>query len=140
MEAFANEVIPKEFEYPVEKKGEKTLLKKPDIERSINLDEKLHSVLPKALGVATPKGKKSWQQFKQLKKMRDRIIHLKSVDHSPSGPENESVWGMMLRSHGEPFCDYAHAMMGHYVLASNRRWYREYPYTTVEPDKISGDE
>ncbi|MBA2632360.1 MAG: hypothetical protein H0U86_05090 [Chloroflexi bacterium] len=40
LEAFANEAIPKEFEYQVEKKGDTTLLKKPDIERTINLDEK----------------------------------------------------------------------------------------------------
>ena len=139
LEAFANEAIPTDFEYQSEKKGEPIVLKKPDIERSINLDEKLHSVLPKALGVATPKGKKPWQQYKLLKGMRDRIIHLKTVDRTPSGPEKESVWGMMLRAHEKPFCDYAHAMMGHYLTVSNRRWHREYPYLTVEPDKISGD-
>lgn len=140
LEAFANEAIPTDFEYQSEKKGETIVLKKPDIERSINLDEKLHSVLPKALGVATPKGKKPWEQYKLLKKMRDRIIHLKTIDRTASGPEKESVWGMMLRSHGEPFCDYAHAMMGHYLTESNRRWHREYPYHTVEPDMISGDQ
>jgi len=140
LEAFANEAIPEEFEYKIEKKGETTLLKKPDIERSVNLDEKLYSVLPQALGVATPKGKKLWQQYKLLKSMRDRIIHLKSVDRSPSGAESESVWGMMLRAHREPFCDYAHTMMGHYSPATNRRWYREYPYTITEPDKISGNQ
>ena len=140
LEAFANEAIPTDFEYQSEKKGEPIVLKKPDIERSINLDEKLHSVLPKALGVATPKGKKPWQQYKLLKGMRDRIIHVKTVDRTPSGPEKESVWGMMLRAHGEPFCDYAHAMMGHYLTVSNRRRHREYPYLTVEPDKISGDQ
>src|SRR5690606_36965949 len=135
-----NESIPKEFEYSIEKKGQRVTLKRPDIERTINLDEKLHLVLPLALGVKTPKGKKPWQQYKLLKSMRDRIIHLKSIDRSASGPENESVWGMMLRSHGEPFCDYAHAMMGQYLSASSRRWHREYPYTTTEPDKISGDQ
>lgn len=140
LEAFANEAIPREFEYEVEKKGEKSLLKKPEIERTVNLDEKLHTVLPKALGVASPKGKKPWQHYKALKAMRDRIIHLKSVDRSPSGPEQESVWGLMLRSHAEPFCDYTHALIGHYLPAINRRWYREYPYQTVEPDKLAGDQ
>ena len=140
LEAFANEAIPKDFEYSVVKKNETALFKKPDIERSINLDEKLHSVLPQALGVASPKGKRPWQQYRLLKNMRDRIIHLKSIDRSPSGSESESVWGMMLRSHAEPFCDYAHALMGHYAPASNRRWYREYPYVTVESDKLSGDQ
>lgn len=140
LEAFANEAIPADFEYQSEKKSEPLVLKKPDIERSINLDEKLHLVLPNALGVATPKGKKPWQQYKLLKAMRDRIIHLKTIDRKSSGSEKESVWGTMLRAHEEPFCDYAHAMMGHYLTASNRRWHREYPYLTIEPDKISGDQ
>lgn len=140
LEAFANESIPREFEYEVEKKGQKKLIKKPDIERSINLDEKLHSVLPKALEVTSPKGKKLWQHYKLLKSMRDRIIHLKTVDRSSSGPEHESVWGMMLRSHGVPFCDYAHALMGHYLLAANRRWHHEYPYDKTEPNKLLGDQ
>jgi hypothetical protein len=140
LEAFANESIPTDFEYQSEKKCKSIVLAKPDIERNINLDEKLHLVLPRALGVTTPKGKKSWQQYKLLKGMRDRIIHLKTIDRTPSGPEKESVWGIMLRAHGEPFCDYAHAMMGHYLTTSSRRWHREYPYRTVEPDKISGDQ
>lgn len=140
LEAFTNEAIPEEFEYAAERKGEKALLKKSEIERAVNLDEKLHSVLPMALGVTSPKGRKPWEQYKLLKRMRDRIIHLKSIDRSPSAPEHESVWGMMLRSHGVPFCDYAHAIMSHYLPASNRRWHREYPYRTIEPDKLSGDQ
>jgi len=139
LEAFANEAIPTDFEYRSEKKDKPIVMKKADIERSISLDEKLHSVLPKALGIATPKGKRLWQQYKLLKDMRDRIIHLKTADRTPSGPEKESVWGMMLRAHGEPFCDYAHTLMGYYLPVSNRRWHQEYPYITIEPDKISGD-
>lgn len=141
LEAFANEVIPQDFEYEVDsKKGGKTLLKKLDIERNVNLDEKFHSILPKALGVRSPKGKKLWQDYKLLKRMRDRIIHLKTIDRSASGPERESVWGMMLQSHEKPFCDYAHAMMGHYLTVLNRRWHREYPYQIVETDKLMGDQ
>lgn len=64
--AFANETIPTDFEYQREKKDEPIVLKKPDIERSINLDEKLKSVWPKALGVATPKGRKPWQLTARL--------------------------------------------------------------------------
>jgi len=139
LEAFANESIPKDYTYRTEKKGESVQLSKIEIERTISLDEKLDCILPDALGVASPKGKKPWQQYKMLKKMRDRIIHLKSVDQSSSGYEQKSVWGMMLRSHDEPFCDHAHAMMGYYLRTSNRRWHREYPYTVVEPDKLSGD-
>lgn len=140
LEAFANEAIPKEFEYELERKGKKIRLKKPEIERTVSLDEKLHAVLPKSLDVLSPKGKKLWQHYKLLKGMRDRIIHLKSIDRSASGADQESIWGIMLRSHDEPFCDYAHTLMGHYLPESNRRWHREYPYKTIEPDQLSADQ
>ena len=96
--------------------------------------------MPGALGVETPKGKRLWQRYRQIKTMRDRIIHLKAVDYSPQGPDSESVWGMMLRSHREPFCDHAHEVIGHYAPAVNRRWFREYPYKTVEPDNLIGSD
>lgn len=136
LEAFANEAIPTDYIYDRIEKGQVKPLVKLEVERTVSLDEKLHSVLPIALGVSNPKGKKLWQNYKLLKKMRDRIIHLKAVDRSASGPDKESVWGMMLRSHGEPFCDYAHSLMGHYQPAINRRWFREYPYETTESDKL----
>ncbi len=140
LEAFANEAIPTNFKYTIEKKDGPVVLQKPDIERTVNLDEKLHTILPTALGVKSPKGKKPWQQYKALKVMRDRIIHLKTVDRTSSGSEKESIWGMMLRAHGEPFCDYSHSLMGYYLIGSNRRWHKEYPYLTIEPDKISGSQ
>lgn len=139
LEAFANERIPEEFVYEIDKKGQKEVLTKPDIERRVSLDEKLDSVLPQALGIGSPKGTQLWEHYKLTKSMRDRLIHLKSVDRSASGEEHESVWGIMLRSHGRPFCDYAHAMIGHYLQTLSRRWYGEYPFQTKEPDKLFGD-
>ena len=136
IEAFANEAIPDSYVHEkLEKDGTKTM-NKQEIERATNLDEKLHLVLPKALGISSPKRTKLWQNYRKLKKMRDRIIHLKKVDRSPSGTENESVWGMMLRSHGEPFCDQAHLLIGHYKPAGERRWFQEYPYEITEIDKL----
>ncbi|MBE0613795.1 MAG: hypothetical protein IH604_09040 [Burkholderiales bacterium] len=136
LEAFANEAIPKEFEYERNEGDQIKVIGKVEIERSVNLDEKLHVVLPRALDVKSPKGRKPWQRYKQLKTMRDRIIHLKTIDRSASDSNSESVWGLMLRSHGEPFCDYAHTLMGHYTPTKNRRWFHEYPYKTIEPDRL----
>ncbi len=134
IEAFTNEAIPREYKFSNSKNGQTKILSKAEIERSINLDTKLHLVLPDALCISSPKGKKLWQNYRQLKKIRDRIIHLKTVDRSPSSSDIESVWGIMLRSHVEPYCDYAHKLMGHFKPAVNRRWFNEYPYETVESD------
>lgn len=132
LEAFANEAIPNEFKYTftVEKTGDERIYGKDEIERRVNLDEKLGTVLPKILDISSPKGLQVWEKYKTIKQSRDRIIHLKSIDRRASGPEDETIWGTLLRMHNEPLCDYAHAMIGHFKPAiENRRYYSKYPYT-----------
>jgi hypothetical protein len=92
LEAFANEVIPDKFTYTfvVERTGEKRTYGKDEIERRINLDEKLGIVLPKVFALTSPKGGSLWENYKTIKKARDRVIHLKSVDKRTSGPEDET--------------------------------------------------
>src|ERR1700720_477032 len=86
LEAFANEVIPDKFTYTftVEKTGEKRTYGKDEIERRINLDEKLGTVLPQIFGLSSPKGGAVWEKYKTIKKARDRVIHLKSIDKRAS--------------------------------------------------------
>jgi hypothetical protein len=129
IEAFANEVLPRDFRYTfkLKKTGEERIYDKHEIERNVNLDEKLHLVLPPIVGVASPKGTRVWERYKTIKKLRDRIIHLKSVDQRRSGPEDQTIWGSMLRLYKEPFCDHAHAMLGHFKPA--RCYFLKYPYS-----------
>src|SRR6266446_6364435 len=121
IEAFANEVIPDAFTYTLQREGKKETLLKPDIERRINLDEKLDKVLPAALSVSSPKNKKVWEEYRAIKRIRNRLIHIKSVDRKPSGPEDETIWGALLKAHGEAWCDSAHAMIGHFKPAVHNR-------------------
>ena len=134
LEAFANESIPENFKYVfrVEKTGEKRTYEKNEIERKVNLDEKLDKILPTIYSVPSPKGKKVWEHYKEMKKVRDRIIHLKSIDQKASGIEDETIWGNMLRIHDKPLCDFAYEVIGYFEPAiSNRRWYKKYPYGNV---------
>ena len=121
LEAFANEVIPDGFTYSftVDRTGEKRTYAKDEVERRINLDEKLGIVLPQIFSLKTPKGGALWEKYKTIKKTRDRIIHLKSVDKRTSGPEDETIWGTLLRIHNEPLCDHAHALIG---VSSNQQF------------------
>jgi hypothetical protein len=129
IEAFANEAVPKGFVYSRVVKGVTEHLRKSDVERRVNLDEKLGRVLPAALSVASPKGERVWQHYVSLKKIRHRLIHLKAVDRAASGPEDETVWGTLLKTHKEPWCDHAHALIGAFGPAvTDRRWYGLYPY------------
>ncbi|MCB2427690.1 hypothetical protein [Methylophaga pinxianii] len=98
IEAFANEVIPDNFEYAHFRKSKIILetANKQQIERYISLEEKLDQVLPEVLGVKSLKNHRSWSEFKKLKKLRDRIIHMKTQDRKSSGPENDTLWHQLL--------------------------------------------
>ncbi len=129
IEAFANEAIPESFVYTVQRDEGTATLSKADIERRIGLDEKLDTILPSVLSVPSPKGTRPWEKYRTLKKLRDRLVHLKAVDRRASGPEDETVWGALLKSHGRAWCNDAHAVIGYFEPAvRNRRWYGKYPY------------
>jgi len=129
LEAFANEVVPSDFVYHFksEKKAEPIALTKPDIERRVSLDEKLKRVLPEAYKFQSPSGTKVWQEYKVLKEVRDRLVHLKSIDRKSSGPEHQTLWGLMLEKRGVAFPDLAWHGMGHFQsLVKDRRWFKLY--------------
>ncbi|MEO5616103.1 MAG: hypothetical protein ABIR04_14435 [Cypionkella sp.] len=125
LEAFVNEVIPANFVYEwVNSKKEKMALSRQEVERQVSLDEKLKKVLPIAHNVKSPIGTIYWQNYKVLKKARDRLIHLKSVDRTASGPEHQTIWGHMIAEKDTNFVNAAYSMMGAYPsLIKDRRWY-----------------
>jgi hypothetical protein len=126
IEAFANENIPDDFVYPTQDRSKNAIsLVKPDIERHVMLDEKLKRVLPQARGIPSPAGTKPWQEFKELKKVRDRLIHLKSLDRKSSGPEHQTIWGLMLIDRKKNFAEIAINVIGSFPsLTLSRRWFR----------------
>jgi hypothetical protein len=129
IEAFANETIPDDHKHELERDGKMEILAKAEIERRVGLDEKLHTILPAALSMPSPKGTATWERYRVLKKLRDRLVHLKSEDRRKSGPEEETVWGILLRMHGRAWCDDAHTVIGYFEPAvRNRRWFGKYPF------------
>ncbi len=99
LEAFVNEMIPDDYRYYTHRTS-KTILEpinKEAIERSLSLNEKLKSVLPDALKIKSPKGRKCWGGFIKLKKIRDRIIHMKTADRESSGPANPNLWHELFK-------------------------------------------
>lgn len=129
LEAFANEVVPPDFiyQYKKDKKSEAVALCKADIERQISLDEKLKIVLPMAHNIKSPNGTKQWQDYKKLKYVRNRLIHLKSIDRKSSGPEHQTLWGLMLEDQKYIYPDMTARIIGHFdVLVKSRRWFSLY--------------
>lgn len=128
IEAAANEVIPPDFTYQRRaRKGRPPVtLGKDAIERTLSLDEKLKRVLTQALNQSSPAGGKLWPPYLKLKEVRDRLIHLKSIDRKASGPDDETIWGCLLRIGPTIFPNIAADMIGHFY-SHNRRWFRFRP-------------
>ncbi len=100
IEAFANEEIPEDYQYPTHRKsGISIIFQKSSIERHIDLVEKLAIILPAVKQVPSPKGTKIWQDFRELNQIRDQIVHLKTLDRLTSKVGNlypNSIWSRLL--------------------------------------------
>ena len=125
IEAFANESIPANFTYSWKNAKETKQIARTDIERFVQLDEKLKRVLPEAHNIKSPSDTKAWQGFKELKAVRDRVVHMKSIDRRASGPEHQTIWGLMLEKKQQDFPEIAYRLIGAYEsLVNSRRWFQ----------------
>ncbi|KVE67299.1 hypothetical protein WI96_09690 [Burkholderia vietnamiensis] len=97
VEAFANETIPDNYIHVQKYKDAEERLVKADIERRLTLSKKMMEILPAALSIQTPKGKKCWDEFHRLELMRERIIHMKSADRNMNGPARGTVWEALFK-------------------------------------------
>ena len=97
LEAFANEFIPSGFRYEIARKDGKCteIYAKEQIERYVSLDDKLGRVLPTALGVESPKGEQAWSGYVRIRRLRDRLLHLKAQDRAPTPARPDSVWNAL---------------------------------------------
>ncbi|MPR34435.1 hypothetical protein [Salmonirosea aquatica] len=131
IEAFANTSIPEDFIYHPKKKDNRFTesYKKEQTERYISLNEKLKDVLPNIFKVDSPTKLKEWNGYDTLQKLRDRIIHLKSSDTTPSTEVTKTIWGDLIRHQRTDFPSQAHALIGHFIeKEKEHRWFRMFPY------------
>lgn len=132
IEAFANESIPSDFVYARHKNSEVLLeaSSKESIERYISTDEKLTAVLPEVLGCKSPKGTHCWQNYKQLKDARDRIIHMKTEDRKSSGPQVDTIWKAIVLTPAPHLS--AKAVIDHFVrsMTNKPQWYERFLHAT----------
>lgn len=130
IEAFANEAIPADYFYARHGKSEIILeaANKKTIERFTSLDEKLTEVLPEFLCCPSPKGRRCWQGYKQLKNIRDRIIHMKTEDRRSSGPEIDTVWKAIILT-PEPHLS-AKKIIEYFINSMQEKphWHHNFPY------------
>ena len=86
IEAFSNQLIPKDFVYKKKKAGllifeRGKMMNKVEVERWVGSDEKLSKVLH---GIKNKQLKDThlWSEYKKIKKLRDEVTHLKTREQS----------------------------------------------------------
>jgi hypothetical protein len=90
VEAFINNLIPKDYNYKRELNSKTELFDKLQIQRFLTFDEKIKKVIPNVTGKSFHSifGQK-WDRIKKLKEFRDEIMHTKAYDkESPVLYEN----------------------------------------------------
>jgi hypothetical protein len=133
LEAFANEEIPENFthETKMPSSGIHVAYQKKSVERYVSLDEKLATILPKAKGKTSPKRLQIWSDYVRLRRLRDRLVHLKSVDRAHSKVDNlypKSIWLELLAPEQPNFPLIAKKMMLHFSEKNNTHWLKYCPF------------
>lgn len=132
LESFANQSIPADFVFRQERGDAKFLeeYNKGQIEKFLNLDIKLGDVLPRIFEVSSPKGKKVWSEYVDLKKLRDRIIHPKSDDVKSTDPDVKTLWTALLdRRSANPAIE-TKDLVAHFFPSHEKRprWLKKCPF------------
>lgn len=82
VESFANAAIPEDFIYErINDKRIKESLNKENIERWLSTSQKISEILPIILNTKEIKKEDFWTRFKELEKIRNEIVHQKTVEN-----------------------------------------------------------
>jgi hypothetical protein len=136
LEAFANEKIPDGFVYEVEETRDSGIIAvrqfdKEIIEREFSLSDKLASILPSVKKTPSPKGTNDWEGFVHLRRLRDRIVHMKSKDREHSKHGNmypESIWNDLLNPSQRHYPSIAKSMILHFEAVDSVHWLKYCPF------------
>lgn len=122
LEAFANQTVPDDFVFSKLRQDKKSTesFDKDQIERNLSLDIKLSEVLPKITGIKFEKGTSLWNQYSKLKAIRDRIVHIKSVDMGIKDRKITSVWAEILEGRNTDYSLVAHRVIQHFPVKHDK--------------------
>ena len=104
---------------------------KNTIERWESTEVKIGEILPEILKIESPKGKREWEEYKKLKDIRDRIIHLKSVDQKVVKDGPDSIWKILFDEEVPNYPGIAKNLIAYFYEKKPElkpRWYKNFPY------------
>lgn len=128
IETYSNDIIANlvTTEYKLQR-GDKeiTCSSSDELQRVASTEEKVGRILPSLLNLESPKQSKFWRHFKELKRVRDSTIHLKSQDaYSGGDVDKESLFFQFIQLRAERFSWYALEIISYFVnKKSPPRWY-----------------
>lgn len=142
LEAFSNQTIPDDFVFSRLRQDKKCneSFSKDQIERNLSLDIKLSEVLPEISGIKFQKGTALWNEYTNLRDIRDRIIHVKSADLGIvlKDAKITSIWAELLTHRKVDFSIVAHKVIKHFsikhdfssspVAAGRDKWVESFPF------------
>jgi hypothetical protein len=131
LESFANEEIPNDYIYTVDKGGKcQEVYNKVQIEKFLSLAVKLGSILPAVGGVRSPKGIKAWQDYLELESLRHSIIHMKEAERDSRLESSKSVWGRLIKSPVPYYLPVAKRMIDHFYKPRKAKphWHENFPF------------
>lgn len=125
IESFSNCEIVSPLNLTIKKK--QAILSAYDIQRNLSTDDKIDKVLPIIFQVKTPKGTKIWDDFIELKNIRDSTIHLKSTKNvTQDSIDTESLFFHFFNNTPTLFPKSAYNIIAYFIINSNRskpRWF-----------------
>lgn len=130
IEAFANTEVPDDYYHYKKRKKLFLAEAKKTIERWEPIEVKIGEILPEILKIESPKGKKEWQGYRKLKDVRDRIVHLKSVDQSVVKDGPDSIWKILFDEKVPNYPEIAKNLIAYFYEKkpeAKPRWYKNFP-------------
>jgi len=145
IDTFTNEYIPEDYSFEnvdnSNNNSHKQILTKEDI-IWLPLDKRILDILPEIFKTSFSKRKKIWSEYKKLKSLRDKIIHMRSKDIYPPVREKNipihqmksyvTIWNSLISDPVFNGPKIAWNIISFFLdkLSSTKqpRWYKNYPY------------
>lgn len=128
LETFCNDIIANKLSgtYQLKRRNNSLEVSADELQRIATTEEKLATVLPDVLGLKSPKGKKVWQNFRELKRVRDTTIHLKSRDvYNHGNIDKESLFYQFFKLKVDKFPKFAFEMINYFTNSEQvPRWFK----------------
>ena len=138
LEVFCNDMIAKKLKgkYRLQQGNKIKKLSAHQLQRQASIEIKLKTILPEILEINSPEHKKVWENFKELKRIRNTIIHLKAHESYTNKIDEETLFYEFFMAEADKFPRFALEMIDFFSDSKEvNPWlesYRKQIFNTVD--------